>query len=144
MFSGTYRFRVDAKGRLAVPARFREQLPTGSFISIGPEMVLSIYPPTEWDRLGAQLPSPLGATPEQRELSRALHAMAVPCEFDHQGRVMLSQEQRRLVAIETSSTVAVIGSGAVVEIWPEARWNSYSGDALSRFTDTVNKVIQGH
>ncbi|MGH7903505.1 MAG: division/cell wall cluster transcriptional repressor MraZ [Candidatus Dormibacteraceae bacterium] len=143
MFSGTYRVRVDVKGRLAIPIRFREQLPSGSFISIGPEMVLAIYPPAEWDSVGARLPSPLGATSEQRAIARAVHSMAVACEFDGQGRVMLSQEQRRVAGLETSSTVAVIGAGAVVEIWPEARWDSYSGDALSRFTDTVNRVIQG-
>ena len=142
MFSGTYRFRVDAKGRLAIPVRFRGELPVGSHISIGPETALVIYPPDEWARLGQQLPAPLSATPEQRTLVRLLNSLAIPAEFDAQGRVTLSQEQRRWAGIEPNSTVAVIGAGSVVEIWPEARWDSYQGDALSGFTETVNRVIQ--
>jgi MraZ protein len=144
MFSGTYRYRVDAKGRLAIPIRFREQLPPGSHVSLGPDQALVIYPPEEWSRLGDRLPSPLSATPEQRALSRSLHSLAIPCEFDGQGRVTLSQEQRRWASIEPNSTVAVIGNGQVVEIWPESRWDSYSGGALGDFTETVNRVIQGH
>jgi MraZ protein len=144
MFSGTYRYRVDAKGRLAIPSRFREELPKGSHISIGPDTVLVIYPPEEWARLGDRIPGPLAATPEQRALARSLHSLAIPCEFDSQGRVTLSQEQRRWAQIDPTSTAAVIGTGAVVEIWPEGRWDSYSGDVLGDFTETVNRVIQGH
>jgi MraZ protein len=143
MFSGTYRYRVDAKGRLAIPSRFRDELPRGSHISIGPDEVLVIYPPDEWTRLGQRLPNPLTATPEQRALGRSLHSLAIPCEFDAQGRVTLSQEQRRWAGVDPNSTVAVIGNGHVVEIWPEGRWDSYSGGVLGDFTETVNRVIQG-
>src|SRR5712671_1926251 len=51
MFLGTYRHAVDAKGRLAIPARFREQLPTGTVISKGAEGCLQVYPPKEWARV---------------------------------------------------------------------------------------------
>jgi MraZ protein len=143
MFAGTFRVRADEKGRLAIPASFRRQLPEGSFISIGQDSVLTIYPPDQWEALGEQLRSPL-LGPEQRALSRTLYSKAVPCEFDGQGRVMLSQEQRKLAGIEPRSTVAVIGSGARVEIWSEDRWDSYSDDALGRFTEFADKVIAGH
>ena len=140
MFAGTFRVRVDEKGRLAIPAGFRKQLTEGSYISVGQDNVLTIYPPEIWESLGRQLQDPL-LGPEQRALSRTLYSKAVPCEFDGQGRVTLSQEQRRLAGIEPRSTAAIIGNGARVEIWAEERWDSYSTDALDRFTEFADKVI---
>src|SRR5919199_1185975 len=142
MFAGTFRVRVDEKGRLAIPAGFRKQLSEGSYISIGQDNILTIYPPDQWESLGTQLRDPL-LGPEQRALSRTLYSKAVPCEFDGQGRAMLSQEQRRLAGIEPRTTAAIIGNGARVEIWAEARWDSYSGDAVGRFDELADKVIQG-
>jgi MraZ protein len=140
MFAGTFRVRVDEKGRLAVPAGFRKQLTEGSYISVGQDNVLTIYPPEIWESLGRQLQDPL-LGPEQRALSRTLYSKAVPCEFDGQGRVTLSQEQRRMAGIEPRSTAAIIGNGVRVEIWAEERWDSYSTDALDRFTEFADKVI---
>ncbi|HKF78217.1 MAG TPA: division/cell wall cluster transcriptional repressor MraZ [Candidatus Dormibacteraeota bacterium] len=142
MFWGTHRVRVDEKGRLAIPATFRRQLPEGSFISIGQDGVLTIYPPEQWDSLASRLQDPLQGS-EQRALSRALFSKAVACEFDAQGRVSLSAEQRRLAGIEPRSTVAVVGNGARVELWAEGRWDSYSDDAVSRFDELADQVIQG-
>jgi MraZ protein len=141
MFWGTHRVRVDEKGRLAIPASFRRQLPEGSFISIGQDGVLTIYPPEQWEALSDRLRDPL-LGPEQRALSRALFSNAVACEFDGQGRVSLSAEQRRLAGIEPRSTAVVIGNGRVVEIWSEGRWGDYSEDAVERFTELADRVIQ--
>lgn len=140
MFAGTYRNRCDEKGRLAIPAPFRRELPEGSYISIGQDSTLTIYPPDQWQALAEQLQSPL-LGPEQRAISRTLYATASPCEFDAQGRVMLTQEQRRLAGVEPRSTVVVTGAGPRVEIWAEARWDSYFGDASGRFTEFADKVI---
>ncbi|HUZ90154.1 MAG TPA: division/cell wall cluster transcriptional repressor MraZ [Candidatus Acidoferrales bacterium] len=143
MFAGSYRVRIDEKGRLAIPATFRRQLPEGTYISLGQDQVLAIYPPEHWQRLASQLQEPFLAQ-EQRALSRALFSSAVACEFDAQGRVSLSQEQRRLLGIETPATVAVIGNGAQVEIWALAQWESYSGDAVGRFTQLADRVVTGN
>ncbi len=140
MFVGTHRNRVDEKGRLAIPAGFRRQLPEGSYISIGADSVLTIYPPEQWEALAQQLNSPF-LDRDQRALARALFSMAVACEFDAQGRVMLSQEQRRLARIEPRSTVSVVGAGSRVEIWAEPSWEPYSDDVRGRFTELVDQVI---
>ena len=142
MFTGSSRMKVDAKGRLAIPKQMRDSMPEGSFISIGPDLNLTIYPREEWDGLRTVLPSPLTATKEQRELSRAMNALAAPCEFDAQGRVTLTPEQRRQAAIEPESTVMVVGNHTVVEIWAADRWASYSAGALSNFTENVNQVTR--
>ena len=141
MFVGTHRVRVDEKGRLAIPIQFRKQLTEGTHISIGPENVLTIYPPEQWQALADRLTSPLPSS-ETRALSRALFSMASVCEFDGQGRVMLSQEQRRQAGIEPRSTVAVVGSGSRVEIWSEPSWEPYSEDARGRFTELADRVVE--
>ena len=132
--------RVDDKGRVAIPAQFRKQLSEGSFVSVSQDAVLAIYPPDLWNALAAQLQSPLPG-PDQRALARTLYSMSVPFEPDGQGRISLQPEQRRLASIESPSTVAVIGMGSRVEIWPEARWESYSADAQGRFTEFADRVI---
>jgi len=143
VFTGAHRVRVDDKGRLAIPASFRKQLPEGSFVSVSQDNVLAIYPPDLWDALAARLQTPLPG-PDQRALARTLYPMSAPFEPDGQGRISLQTEQRRLAEIETPSTVVVIGMGSRVEIWPEARWDSYSADAQPRFTEFADRVISTH
>ena len=142
MFTGAHRVRVDDKGRVAIPAQFRKQLREGSYVSVSQDAVLAIYPPDLWNALAAQLQSPLPG-PDQRALARTLYSMSVPFEPDGQGRISLQPEQRRLPGIESTSTVVVIGMGSRVEIWPEARWESYSTDAQGRFTEFADRVISG-
>ena len=134
--------RVDDKGRMAIPAGFRKQLPEGSFVSVSLDNVLAIYPPDLWAALAEELRSPLPG-PDQRAIARTLYPMSDSFEPDGQGRISLRPEQRRLAAIESPSTVVVIGMGSRVEIWPEARWDSYSTDAQGHFTEFADRVISG-
>jgi len=143
VFTGSHRVRVDEKGRLAIPAGFRRELPEGSYVSVGLDRVLAIYPPEVWEALAQELRSPLQG-PDQRALARTLYSLSDSFEPDGQGRITLSAESRRAAGIEASSTAVVIGSGSRVEIWPEARWNSYSADAQERFTEFADRVISGH
>lgn len=131
--------RVDEKGRLAVPAAFRRQLPEGTYISVGQDQTLTIYPPEQWEAISQRLRDPF-LSRDLRALSRILFASAVACEFDQQGRVILSQEQRRLAGIEPRSTAVVIGNGQTAEIWSEERWSSYSADALDRYTELAEEA----
>ena len=143
MFTGAHRVKVDDKGRLAIPASFRKQLPEGSFVSVSQDQVLAIYPPDLWAALAEELRSPLPG-PDQRALARTLYPMSDPFEPDVQGRISLQPEQRRMAGIESPSTVMVIGTGSRVEIWPEDRWVSYNADAQGRFTEFADKVISRH
>jgi MraZ protein len=142
VFTGAYRVRVDEKGRLAIPAAFRKQLPEGSYVSVGLDNVLAIYPPELWAALAQELQSPLPG-PDQRAMSRALYSLSEAFEPDGQGRIILRPEQRRLTGIDSPASVVVTGSGSRVEIWPEDRWDSYSADAQGRFTEFADRVIKG-
>jgi MraZ protein len=143
VFTGAHRVKVDDKGRLAIPATFRKQLAEGSFVSIGQDQVLAIYPPDLWAALAQELRSPLPG-PDQRALARTLYPMSDSFEPDAQGRISLQLEQRRVAGIESPSTVVVIGTGSRVEIWPADRWDNYTADAQGRFTEFADRVISGH
>ena len=144
MFTGAHRARVDDKGRLAIPAGFRKQLAEGSYVSVSQDNVLAIYPPELWTALAQELGrSPLPG-PDQRALARTLYSMSSAFEPDGQGRISLQAEQRRLAGIDAPATVVVVGTGSRVEIWPEARWDSYSADAQPHFTEFADRVIAGH
>ena len=143
MFAGSHQVRIDEKGRLAIPAGLRRQLPEGSYISLGQDRVLAIYPPDQWELLVNNLQDPLLGEAE-RTLARALFSSAVGCEFDAQGRVMLSPRQRTILGVAAPASVAVIGNGAHVEIWSSERWEGYSEDAVDRFTELADKVVAGH
>src|SRR5438045_8672269 len=116
MFLGTYRHSVDAKGRIAIPARFREQLPTGTVISKGAEGCLQLYPPQEWAReQGLRLGSTTPA--EERRLARMMFGAARECEFDAQGRIVLSAVQRQYPGI--ANVAWVVGVNNLSEIWTD-------------------------
>ncbi len=142
MFTGAHRVRVDEKGRLAIPAAFRKQLPEGSYVSVGQDRVLAIYPPDLWEALANELRNPLQG-PDQRALARTLYSLSDSFEPDGQGRITLSAEARRAAGIDVASKAVVIGSGSRVEIWPEDRWDSYSADVQERFTEFADRVISG-
>src|SRR5260370_8229705 len=89
MFLGTYRHSVDTKGRVAIPARFREQLPSGTVISKGAEGCLQVYPPQEWAqeqglRLGSTTPA------EERRLPPMMFGPARGGQFDPHGQTLLA------------------------------------------------------
>src|SRR6266851_1122246 len=127
MFTGAHRVRVDDKGRLAIPAGFRKQLPEGSYVSVSQDSALAIYPPDLWDALAQELRSPLPG-PDQRALARTLYSMSEAFEPDGQGRITLGMEQRRLTGIETPSKDVVIGMGSSVQLDAPERGFSVRAD----------------
>jgi MraZ protein len=139
MFLGTYRHAVDTKGRVAIPARFREQLPSGSVVSKGAEGCLQVYPPQEWEkaqdlRLGSRTPA------EERRLARMMFGAARECEFDAQGRIVLSVDQRQYAGI--SSVAWIVGVNNLVEIWNEENWRHIGEATAEEFTRIQDQVAE--
>ena len=138
MFLGTYRHAVDTKGRLAIPARFREQLPEGSVISKGPDGCLRIFPPDEWGREQASQRVSSMTPAEERRLARMMFGAARECEFDGQGRIVLSADQRQYAGITNAAWV--VGVNNLIEIWNEQAWQRIgeaTPDEVTRITDQV-------
>ena len=139
MFTGEYRHAIDAKGRVAVPARFRAELATGAFVSRWIDSCLAIFPRPEWEKLAnrvAELPvSDAGA----RVFSRFVFSGAFEFVLDAQGRLVLPPGLRDFAGL--TSDAVVVGARDHIELWEPSVWASYSAemnsaDALAaRITD---------
>ena len=136
MFLGKHERNLDDKGRLAIPARFREQLPTGSVITIAPDNCLRVYPPGEWERVTGQSVVSAATSPAERTMIRNLFASAAPLELDAQGRTLLPANLRERAGIGASAVV--VGVNNVVEIWSQDRWEAE--ETTSDFTQLADEV----
>jgi MraZ protein len=140
VFKGTYRHRIDAKGRLPVPAAFRRSL-------VGPPAVvvtlldqcLAVYPPAEWARLEGQLGAMPAFSKQVKALTRLLLSRAVDCEIDGQGRILLPPALRE--SVELARDAVVVGVLNRFEIWSPDSWESFVRES-ERLLDDVSLDIQ--
>lgn len=141
MFLGHYRHTVDAKGRVAVPASFRRDLARGAVISPGPERRLVIRPHAAWDAFVHQMRMSSGTGADQRQYLRTLFANSRPVELDGQGRLLLSDDQRRGAGI--GDRIVFVGVSDVVELVGEERWDQEQGEvSAERFTELTDRIPQ--
>lgn len=141
MFVGSYRHRLDAKGRVSVPAQFRRDLPDGSVVAIGPEGRLMVWPPDEWRALEQRYRLTSDTPAEERGLIRLLFGSARIFDLDGQGRMLLAPEHRSFAQIRDTAVFA--GVGNVVEIVGEEVWDADGGRLdPAAFTDLHDRVNQ--
>lgn len=140
MLMGEYEHTIDEKGRLIIPARFREELGLKFVVTRGLDRCLFVYPLTEWARLVEEKLQalPLGKT-EARAFVRTLMSGATECELDKQGRIMLPANLRSYAGLEKD--VVVIGVSARAEIWAKAEWEKYSSAAEAAFGEIAETVV---
>lgn len=131
MFMGEYRHALDDKGRLFIPARFREELGTPSVVAKGLDGCLFLFPQSSWQRLQAQLAHLPLTRSDARAFMRFLLAGAAEVEPDRQGRIGVPPPLREHAALEREAVV--VGVGDRVEVWSQGRWASYSSEAAEAF-----------
>lgn len=123
-FMGQYSHSIDAKGRLIVPAKFREDLGENFTVTRGLDNCLFVFPSRDWDELYEKI-SKLGITnANARKFARFLLGSAVVCEVDKQGRVMIPPHLREFAKLEKD--VALVGVGNRIEIWNSEAWEEAS------------------
>lgn len=123
--TGQYAHNIDAKGRLFIPAKLREELGQSFHVTIGPDHCLTIYPNETWDDFMAkfrEMPYSMGKS------LRVLSANAVDCEPDAQGRILIPTKLREYADLKKE--VVVIGSFDRAEIWNADRWAREEAMAL--------------
>ncbi len=123
MFFGEFRHKFDAKGRIAVPAKFRKRLAKGAVVTRGLDASLFLFPKEEWDKLAHKLASlPLGRA-DSRALSRLMLAGAMEVELDKQGRIIVPDYLREFASIGKDAVIA--GLYDRLEIWDTKKWDTY-------------------
>ena len=114
---GHYHHSIDAKGRLFIPARLREELGDTFYVAISTERCLAAYSTEMWGGLVEKVRAlPL----VEQKKARMLFSTAQKCELDGQGRILLPQPLREYAELKKNVTIA--GTGAVVEIWDSDKW----------------------
>src|SRR5438132_8742482 len=137
-----YRHQVDAKGGVAVPARYRQYLPSGSVLAVGTDGRLVMYPPDEWLALVERYKLTTTTPAEERWLSRKVFSTAQEIDFDAQGRIVILAEHRAFAQI--GDRVVFSGMGNVVEVIGEALWDAENGPSLdpAEFTEIHDRANQ--
>ena len=121
MFRGEYSHTVDAKGRLIIPLKFREQLGEECIVTRGLDGCLFIFESGEWEAYEEKLRKLPMTNKNARSFVRFLSGGATPCEFDKQGRILLPATLRKFAGIEKD--VILAGLPNRIEIWSEQKWN---------------------
>lgn len=122
MFTGEYHHNLDAKGRMIIPVKFREDLSGAFVVTRSLDGCLSMYRPEEWDVLERKLNSLPMTNEKARRLKRFLLGGAVSCELDRQGRILIPQVLRETAALHKD--IVLVGVGDHVEIWASEKWAS--------------------
>ena len=135
MFLGEYSHTVDAKGRVFMPAKFREQLSDNFVVARSVDACLAVYPPERWYRMTEKIK----ALPEikAKKIARFLFPSALEAAPDAQGRFLLTQNLREYANLQKN--VCIIGMGDYVEIWDE---NALSDERCTETPEEIRGIMQ--
>ncbi len=123
MFIGEFHHTIDAKGRVILPAKFREQLQEKCVITRGIDQCLFLYPHHEWEKLLHKLNELPMNKKEVRQFIRFFLSGATVCEFDKQGRINLAAPLMAYAKLEKACVV--IGVANRIELWNADTWDAY-------------------
>ena len=141
MFLGTHTPRLDEKGRIFLPAKFRDRLAGGLVVTRGQERCLYVFPTDEFVRLAETMRAAPVTSKAVRDYLRVFLSGASDEIPDRQGRVTVPATLREYAGLTRDCTV--IGAGSRVELWDTTAWNSYLASTEQAFADQSEEVIPG-
>lgn len=141
MFLGTHTPRLDDKGRMILPAKFREKFAAGLVMTRGQERCLYVFPMNEFERIAAAMNTTPVTSRAVRDYQRVLLSGASDEIPDKQGRVTIPPLLREYAGLSKECTV--IGAGSRVEIWDTQAWNDYLAGAEQPFSEQAEEVVPG-
>ncbi|MCA1822716.1 MAG: division/cell wall cluster transcriptional repressor MraZ [Mycobacteriales bacterium] len=141
MFLGTHAPRLDEKGRLFLPAKFRDELADGVVVTKGQERCLYVFPTAEFERITAALREAPVTAKALRDFGRVLFSSASAETPDKQGRITVPQGLRDYAGLRRDCVV--IGANTRIEVWDAAAWEAYLTDRESAYSDLAEEVLPG-
>jgi len=139
VFMGEFRHSLDEKGRLIVPAKFREGLGDSFVVTRGLDHCLFVYPLQEWHHLEQKLKQLPLTRGDARAFMRLFFSGAVDVDVDKQGRILIPQNLREYARMDRD--VVIIGVSNRVEVWSEKQWEEYSDEATGSFEQLAEKLV---
>ena len=141
MFLGTYEPKLDDKGRVILPARFREDMEGGIVLTRGQEHCIYAFPAQEFEQMTVELRRAPLSSKQARDYVRVLLSGAYKEVPDKQGRITLPPDLRKYAGLDRELTV--IGAGSRAEIWNSQACNDYLSVQEDVFSQTENEIIPG-
>jgi len=121
MFLSHHQHSIDEKGRMTIPANYRDQLQDGAYITQGFDQNLIVLPKASFDNISANINKMSLTNPDARQLSRLIFSHAETIEFDRAGRILIPLYLRQAAALDNAAEV--VGAGNHFEIWSPALWD---------------------
>lgn len=140
MFLGEYKHTLDAKNRMAIPAKFRAQLGEGAIITRGLDRCLFVFPKNEWEALAGKLINLPLAQADSRAFVRLMLSGASDVDFDAQGRILVPEHLRAYA--DLSKKAVVTGLYNRIEVWDETEWERYKRKTEKASEDIAEKLGQ--
>ena len=141
MFLGTHAPRLDEKGRLFLPAKYRDELSGGVVITKGQERCLYVFPQEEFGRITESLRAAPVTAKAVRDYSRVFFASASDDIPDKQGRITVPAALRTYAGLERDCVV--IGANTRLEIWDAQAWETYLAAQEDAFSEAAEEVLPG-
>lgn len=138
MFLGRFHHALDAKGRLAIPARLRQDLEHGAVLTRGADSCLALYPTAIWQGLCDRIAALPVSDPAVRAFRRFVFSEATVLEFDGQGRVLIPQSLRDFAGIERAAVI--VGMDTMIEIWSEPTWERIGRDLDQQANEIIDRL----
>lgn len=139
MFLGTYTPKLDEKGRLILPAKFRDPLAEGLVVTRTQERALAIYPTATFEKLMEPLTAAPATLKQVRDVQRMLSSGASAEVPDRQGRITIPPILRKYAGLDRD--VVVIGAMNHAEVWDAEYWRNYSETSEAGFADLDSEVL---
>ena len=141
MFLGTYAPKLDEKGRIILPAKFRDELATGVVMTRGQEHCIYVFSTREFESLHDKIRQAPVTSKQARDYLRVFLSGAAAETPDKQNRVTIPANLRTYAGLGRDLTV--IGAGSRVEIWDSEAWENYLTEQETSFANTTEEVIPG-
>lgn len=140
MFIGEYQHNLDAKGRIIIPSRFRDELHSTFVLARGLDSCLTIYSVEQWNKMFEEINKLPTTKKNARMYVRMLTSTATECAPDNQGRIQIPSFLSKPVNI--TKECVVIGANNHVEIWDKATWDAYYDEASNNFEDIAENLSE--
>ncbi len=138
MLVGSYNHKLDGKGRMVLPAKFRGELGSSVVATIGIDRCIALYPVSRWEELLLKLKDLSSFKKKTRDFRRVLLSMVSEQEIDGAGRILIPQILREYAG--SVSEVTLIGAEDHLEIWDTARWEEHRAEVLADFSDMAEEL----
>ena len=140
MFMGEYQHKIDAKGRITVPANFRDELGETMIVTRWLDGCLAIYTEEQWKQVYENLKKLPSTKREARMYTHMIMSKAAECDLDAQGRIRIPTHLSEEANL--TKDCVVVGVSDHVEIWDKERWDAYYAQASENFEDIAESLTE--